>query len=262
MSFDVRVDTTIFDGYMRDLSINLRRSLPDTIRMEAAAVIKTAALMHKPAKAADVRKQARRRVMSRIDDGSGQLITINSGKRGGTPNRIWYRDSWGHWHIVGTWSGGNRLPSDGWHLPNGQWSEVKRLWKSELNDAREEITAALRSRGLTIKSWVQILDALNLPLQQVAPISKPIPSYALNAMPRSGKPYKNGTVSETEAPGYFLLETTNTSPLAIKLDGARKIEAAIRNREGAYRNALKHGVFESASETAKRYPGIEVSPTN
>jgi hypothetical protein len=267
------IDTRPFESYAARLAQELnprnpQSVLPQVVRSEVASVVKIAANQIKPASQKKIREDRRFNALRRIDDGKS-VIAINSGKKGGVKHRVWFGVKDGGrpgkggrtWYPIGIWNRGKSFSGGPWRLPRARWQDARRLWRDEQHDADLEVQQGLKARGLSLQGWVQIIDSLGVNLSAVAPRGISIPPYVRTARPRSGRALPNlGRSSEFSGPGEFSISIVNASTAAIRLGGARHLQAGIRIRRAAFEQALARGVFDRAEQVARLYPGITVTP--
>lgn len=258
MQTSITIDASRFNGYVKKLATALKMDLPDVVRMEAASVLKVAANRTKVSSVSKIRIQTRERVMGRIDDGTG-VITINKKRDRG---RMWFRSkSSAKWRLIGVYPfRGKKFNRVGWKISDSDWAQVQRLWKRELNALDKEIAAGLASRGLSARSWLDAIVSIGYSPMAVSPRGAKRLLTAMHARPRHRPPKVNGFSSESgRNSNRFVLQVTNTSPLARRNKGASTLAGAIRTRQAAFRRAAENQVFDSARETARLYPGVDVS---
>lgn len=269
MRIKADIDVRKFNAYTRELAKRLGVSVQHTQEHEAAAVMKRAASMEKVANKAATTSDALWSALSRIDDGT-TLMTVNSGKRGGWPGQVWFTDHTTGRHGRKRWFPIAQIPSIAqrgrmstrifWNtdqrLPGAVWAGARATWAAEQNEAAQVVQMRLRSRGLTMASWVQIIDAVGVPLDRVPPSGK-VPAWVRQATTRTGKPQpRMGYAVRYKRRGNFVLETNQASVIAIRRGAAAKIAGAIRIRAAAYRRAVKADAFRSARDAARLYPGL------
>lgn len=263
MSLTVSIDTRPFDAYIADLARRLGTSLEVAQRMEAAAVVKRAAVIQsrRVGSIASVRREAAKQAVKRIDNGT-DIITVNL-KR--DPGRAWYSDRAPgrdihsvpmRWFPIGKINSFRTMPrmafNTGWRFPNVVWNAARNLWQREQNDIRKSIEGALASRGLTVRSWLEIIDALGVSIERIPPRSPRLPFR--NATVRTGQnPPRNGTGFSSVQKGNPITEIANSSPLAFLNGGTRALSAAIAIRAAAYRAAMRNRAFQTAQGRARLY---------
>ena len=147
-----------------------------------------------------------------------------------------------------------------WHLMNGNrrwpdelWAEYQREESERQQDyaahLASEMRVAKRSKGLSAQSWLEIADALGIPIR--------IAEYVRRAIPSDGKSYVNGSghVETTAEATSYVLE--NFQPLLLKSGKAAGIvSGAIATRARAFDIAAQKGLFADLAFLAQRYPSL------
>ncbi len=265
--------TERFIQFTRELAQTVRVDWRRVVRSEGASVLRVAASMERIAKIKDIKLQTNERVMHRQSTGVNKM-TINTGKRQGERGFMWFTDgravasrrSPNHGHTprffpIGVYQfGANTFFPTPYRFPDVTWESAKLLFDLGLEKSRKDTAAGLRARGVTTKSWVEMLEAIpGQTLEATAPKSANVPSFVKNALSRRGPRRQGFAVVGESTSGPYTVTCINTSPIAVKRGGQQKIEAAIRIREGAFIQALRHGVFDDAKALAQHYPGLTVS---
>jgi hypothetical protein len=192
------------------------------------------------------------------------LLTVNGryGSGGGWPGLIWFRARQegvgSHWRPIGEWVPPFGFRKTGWHVSGAEWAIAKKLWDGEQNEARESVQAALAARGLTMQSWVQIIDAIGVPLEQAPPRSARVGTWVREARARHGAIRTGFATAAPQGDYRFGVEVRNRNRMAIKFDGAGKLARAIRVRQRAYWQAVRVGAFDTTQGIARLYPGLVV----
>jgi hypothetical protein len=129
--------------------------------------------------------------------------------------------------------------------PEALWGNITAMRKADLR-------ARLRAVGLSKKSWVDIAAALGIRVKA--------PSYARNAVARTGRTYQNVKTMISRQKGKLTIGIFNSQPTVNSpfVNGRRALQAAIDGRVKFFitQNALK--TFDDAAKIAKKYPGIKV----
>ena len=89
MRITAKVNVAPVKSYFNDLAASLHRTLPETIRMEAAAVVRRAMQMVAYSKVSEVRERALRKGVASFRIGAGFGGTTNVGKRSSEKGRQW-----------------------------------------------------------------------------------------------------------------------------------------------------------------------------
>jgi hypothetical protein len=150
------------------------------------------------------------------------------------------------WHQVeglGFGDGDRRWSAERW----ARFKAFDRL--AEAHRKKNDPKEALKSRGLSKQSWLQIADDLGIDIGA--------PAYVRNARPSNGRYYKNGRGTRLLEDAAMYIELINDHPLVVdKLGGAQILQAAINTRMKAFKIDMEKGVFSDVLTRARRYPGI------
>lgn len=256
--------------YYAQLATMLRQDLPKTLRMEAAATVRRAMQMQKHSSVAVARRNGINKGIARFYDGGGIGGSVNVTGRGRWGKGVmWARDLRGdtaRFIPIGYWNGKltpladhqgklfGRWPNPGgWHMPDADWMKVKQAWKRQIEFTKKNVAARLAARGLTAKSYLEILEKLN-----AGAIS--VPSFVQRAKPISGKSRAVGFAQTFgERSSQPMVEVSNTSGVAIATGGQRKLNAAIAIRRAFFMRAMSEGFFFDAKFVARNYPWAKVS---
>jgi hypothetical protein len=258
MQITARVDVKPVQTYYGELATVLRQSLPRTLKMEAAATVRRAMQMVASSKADRVRAGAIRDGMKETRDASGMKITVNVGK--GKGRTIWLRDpdDYGKWYNIGRWDGTLSPLTDhdrkGWLIRKALWSAAKAVWQKNINVTKNDVKKRLGARGVTAKSWFDILEKLNS--DQSASVS----AFVQRARPISGKSRQVGFALELgSGSAQPQVVVTNTSGVAIATGGERKLASAIAIRRKFFMDSFDKGFLTDARFVAKNYPWAKVT---
>lgn len=276
MILNVQVRSQGFRDMCIDLARMSGRDYRDVLRSEAASSIKLAALQSPIASKADIEKQVRERAGRKWDTASGEW-SVNLHKHAG---RVWFWDRDGglsraeraagplrpgeadRRQIVSR--GGFYLvfdagPSRGHHVPDPVWLDYVSSRDLRLQVIRERAREIIRRRGTERLAWLQMTDAMQIDIKTVAPTRSVREDIARGSAVR-GRQYHHGTARETTDVFRLSIVVENSSPVAVKRWGQRRIEDAMRRRRRAFEISMKKGLFENLTLRAKRYPGIFVLP--
>lgn len=260
MQITAKVDVTPLKTYYGELAVALRRSLPQTLRYEAAATVRRAMQFVKSSAVSEVKERALRDGVASFRNGpSGFGGTTSVGKRA--------KRKWQQWMVgmrggkvmpMSLWNGGLGPLQDhtgqGWRARNEDWAQFKALWARNAQATKASIKARAGARGITAKSWFEILEKLNS--EQAASVS----AFVQRARPISGVSRQVGFAVELGAGSTQPQVTiTNTSGLAIATGGERKLQSAITIRRKFFMDSFDKGFFDDARFIAKNYPWAKVS---
>ena len=260
MQLTVKLDVKPVGTYYGQLATVLRQSLPRTLKYEAAATVRKAMSFVKSSKISDVKAKALRSgVASFRENDAGFGGTTSVGKRAKQFGRQWMVGRRGGTVMpMSLWSGGLGPLQDhtgyGWRAPDGDWSRFKSLWSKNAIKVKESIKARAGARGLTAKSWYDILAILNS--EQAGMVS----SFVQRARPISGKTRQVGFSMELGSGSTQPQVTiTNTSGIAIATGGDRKLQSAITIRRKFFMDSFDKGFISDAKFVARNYPWAKVT---
>lgn len=277
-------------SYFAELAAYTRRTLPDVIRLEGAAIVRSAMKMQKHFKIAEVKERAHRKGIAsfRISPGSFGGTT-NVSKRKGKPGRQWMvairgRSKPAPMGLIDISSqrfsalqdGGkspgtkgkklSRSPNgvnkirikirsqNGWRVKNEDWQKFKQLWKDDMADTKKRIQDRLSARGLTAKSWMEIIEKIH------GADTSGVPDFVRRARPISNKSRTVAAVLETGAnTSSFSLTVVNGSGVAAAAGGARKLQSAISRRREYFMRNVKEGFVFGAKNLKAKYPWANIN---
>lgn len=137
---------------------------------------------------------------------------------------------------------GQKLRLD-WRHPNAKWQRI-RAWQ------RERLRQKKQAAGLASSAWVDIARKLRLQIKA--------PARALKAHQPPG--YKGlATVHRQQDPKRFFIVISHRARVLRYAHGDRALFGAIAGRIKFFERNLNMGVFKSAADTAKKYPGFSVT---
>ena len=108
-------------------------------------------------------------------------------------------------------------------------------------------------------SWLQISDALGVPLSTVGPQGNLQEGLVRAARGPRGRVFQNGKALRSESGAMLAFTVTNYSPLAIKRQGQSSIDRAANQRITGFRIAVSKGVLDDMTARSARWPGVFVS---
>lgn len=258
MKITAKVDVTPVNTYYAQLASMLRQSLPRTIRFEAAATVRRAMQMQKSSSVDSVRRAATLKGVAKFTEGGPIGGTTSVGKRSKVFGRQWMvRRDIGRVMPMSLWE--ERLAplkdrtGQGWHARDADWMRFKAAWARDIAMTKKSITAKLGARGITAKSYFDILVALNTG----APVAA---SFIQRARPISGRMRQVGFAQTFgENTSQPMVVVTNTSGVAIATSGQRKLNSAISIRRAAFMKAMEKDLFFDMKFVARNYPWAKVS---
>lgn len=242
--------------------------LREIMRAEAASALKGCANDTKVIEpdAAELRARVRLvRELGYSKAGSPGDVSINAGLRG-PKGRLWLRSSTPRrgtgrpFRLAGQLDDSGTPSWENYHHTAGQWGNLTDAVADYGFKIRGALKAAVGAVGLTCQSWVQIADAIGKPLETVpgGRIAASKLARARAAIASNGQVYQNGRAREYQENRRFVLELANAYPNGVRADLDRILIKNIAGRARYYERNMSHGVFNSLSAAAKKYPGIAV----
>lgn len=240
------VDDFGFRKMCEDLATLSGKTFEHVLIDQTAALLKVCLRMTPAARSAAIVKRISRE-NDHVQFPSGHIISIWK-KAGST---MFLDDS--------TWDKRGKAPRQvgsgmTWHdMTKRRWSDARwaryQAYQAELKNYQKDPKAALRARGISKQSWLQIAQDLGIDLDA--------PKYVKNATPSNGKTYKNGIARKFLDVAAAYIEIANDNYLVVKrLNGWGIVQKAINTRLRAFQIETEKGVFDDLATRAKRYPGI------
>lgn len=245
--------------YYSQLAVMLRQDLPKTLRMEAAATVRRAMQMQQSSTVSDVRRRGLLKGVAQFTEGGTIGGSTSVGKRSKVFGRQWMiRRDIGRVMPMSKWEGKLSPMRDhtgeGWRAKDSDWMRFKAAWARDMIETKKSIAARVGARGITAKSYYDILLALNTGSEPVAA------AYVKRARPISGRSRRVGFAHVFgEYTGVPLVVVTNTSGVAVATGGQRKLESAISIRRAFFMRAMKKNFFDDAKFVARNYPWAKVT---
>jgi len=288
MKITATVDVKPVETFFGQLAMVLRKNVPETIRGEAKHIIRATMRMQKHTKPAEVKARAFKKGVAsfRVSEGSFGGTTNVSGRRGeygrqwmvgrrgqGAAPMGWFNPSSGKFASLadGSRTGGtkgmkldrspngvNRLRAkhrsrNGWRVKGDDWAKFKQLWSKDQEDTKKRIKDRLAARGITARSWFEIMDKIE------HRSGEDIPEFIRRARPISEKRRTVLIVaSNGEKTNNYELTMVNGSGLASATGGERKLESAISARRQFFMQNLDKGFYSDAKFVAKYHPWASV----
>ena len=127
------------------------------------------------------------------------------------------------------------------------------VWGGITARRKTDLIARLRAIGLSKKSWIDIAAALGIRVKA--------PSYARNAIARTGRTYQNVKTTISRQKGKLTIGIFNSQPTVNSpfVNGRRALQAAIDGRVKYFIGQMALKTFDDAAKIAKKYPGIRVT---
>lgn len=259
MKFTGTVNVAPIGTYYGQLAAMVKQDMPRTVRFEAAATIRRAMQMVDSSKTSEVKARALRKGVAEFRTSPGSFGgTTNVSKRSGELNRQWMvgtRD--GLARPMSLWNGGLAALQDhtrqGWRVNDTDWQRFKAAWVADAAKTKASIKAKVGARGITAKSWYDMLVKLN------SGQTDGVAAFVKRARPISGKSRAVSFVGGSgEGSAQYMLTVTNTSGVAIATGGERKLASAITIRRKFFMDSLEKGFFFDAKFLARNYPWVQV----
>ena len=289
MKIKANVDVTPVRSYFAELASYTRRTLPEVIRLEGAAIVRSAMKMQKHSKTVEVKARAFKKGIASFRLSPGSFGgTTNVSKRKGEPGRQWMVGMRGRskpapmgWFdlssqrlsplmdgrkspgtkgkkLTRSRNGVNVLRAkfrsrNGWRVADADWQKFKQLWKDDMDDTKKRIKDRLSARGLTARSWMEIIEKIH------GGDTSGIPDFVRRARPISNKSRTVAAVVETgKNTSSFQLTVANGSGVAVAAGGAAKLAIAIARRRAYFMRNVKEGFVFGAKNLKAKYPWARV----
>jgi hypothetical protein len=255
------VNVQPYASYMGQLAAALRQSNAKTIRFEAAATVRRAMQMQKSSSVAQVKKDALNSGVSRFPGDDGRIAGSTSvAKRSRIFGRQWMiRYDIARVLPMSIWSGklgplANHT-GQGWRAIESDWTRYKAAWARDVVETKRNIQRRLGARGLTAKSWLEIIEKIG------AGEAQGIAEFIRRARPINPAKRRPTGFASTKGEGNANVQVTviNTSGLAIAAGGERKLASAITIRRKFFMDSFNKGFLSDARFVARNYPWAKVS---
>lgn len=263
MRITAKLDTAPVGTYYGQLAAALRQSQPRTIRMEAAATVRKAMQLQpvRPPTAAQISLSARRKAVARFYDGGAIGGSINVSRRRGVPGMAWLvrKDLGRAQPLYLLWDGAGQLPAPvdhqgrGTRVSDANWAKWKAAYSRAIAYARKQEQARLGARGLTQKSWFDLITKI----ADGEPMNTP--ALVMRARPVKGGSRTVAAAIAAQTRTSFSLSVVNDSGLAVATGGQRKLNTAISIRRKFFLDSLNKGFLSDASFVARNYKWAAVS---
>lgn len=271
MKISMQVRYAEFAQMARDLSRTSGERYEKVLKLETASIIKICALNAGVASVAKIKVAAPRAFSSFTEPGGSATVVVNSRRFKG---RVWfsYRSTGGSGSDSGSGRAGIRGvgavmvfdagpevgPTRGWHLRDEVWQDYLTVLGYREQGIKKSIQARIRARGLQRLSWIQVGDALGVPLSTVSPSGNLQEDLVRAARTASGRKYLNGIASVRSTLTTFSITVRNSSPLAVKNQGQAALDRAVAQRLRGFQIAVQKGVLLDLQARAARWRGIFV----
>lgn len=275
----ITIDTSNLSLMIRSLSEMANPSDPDSvtkpvIRALTAKVLSKAISLTPAAKEESIIRSLNHK-NSRIGIKGGPKLTKNVQE--GTGGKVWLisestwtKCNWGRKNKNGELSdkiqGSTQLPKK---LPGGlaihliasnrrhndrRWALYLEL-EARLKEDQISKETALKSRGLTKSTWLQIAKALGIDLKNVGELATEATTFRGKAVPLVGS-----GVELAEAAAFYI-DIANSSSVLTRsrnVDGNRILQRAIEFQYNRFLKDLDNAIFEDLKRRSRRWPGVFV----
>lgn len=231
--------------------------------METASIVKIAALRAKIAPLSKIKRDVLAKLDSGFETPDGSIVSINRHRSKG---RTWfapadrredpkrpYRGKDTCWFMV--YAAG---PARGHHLPDFYWSAFMLAIDDKTGYLKARVAELSRRRGLMRFSWIQIGDALGVPLSTVSPSGNLQEMIARGARGPGGRTFQNGTAQIRVTSRSVSILLRNASPLAIKNGGQADLDRAAAQRFKGFAIANQKGMLTDMKARSSRWRGVFV----
>ncbi len=259
----------------RAIAQGAHASALDVLRGEAGIILKGCAALTSVATAPKADKRSNKRFLRGLEltgNNPGIPVTVSAGvKKGSQFGRVFLRTNKGGWRrtheanfrpVAGMPSDGRKKPGD--HYSEHDWL----LLKSTIQTVKGGVTAARaagrKTIGLARQSWIQIGDALGIPLETVKGgrvFGKNISSAAIikarGAVAGNGQRYVNGLGTEQRKTYETIITLINRYPRAYKLKMDATLRSVLHARVAFFEKNLSLGVFNRIRDVCRAYPYLQ-----
>jgi hypothetical protein len=255
-----------FSQVGRAVSAALRITVEQWALGESAIMLRRWAGATKVANAERVVFEARSRAGKRAQQNAAaslaaMKLTVNTGKRKGTPGRVWVRTRNRKWQDAGDIVGDAHFVPSWIHYADAVWKDLLDHASDYAKTIEKMKPRALRSIALARQSIVQIADQLGVTMESAkgggidaAGIAK-----ARQAIASDGRYYQNGRGIRDQDQNSFFVELINGYPRIKKMQMDVVFEGIIRDRTAESRRALETNAFASAQKTARTFPYVSLN---
>lgn len=243
----VQINYAGFKAMAEEMSRLSGKDFSSVVKTFAAQCAKMAALDSNVAKLNQIQKQVRERASYNYAFERGRIFVGRNG-------RVWFRSDTNNKFYMVFDSG----PSRGWRLPTLKWADY--LYGTGDREAyiKARIAEKAKRRAIERLSWLQIGDALDVPLSSVGPQGNLQEPLARGAAV-NGKQFKNGTATDSANGAEFTVTIRDDSPVAIKRSGQDRLDRNTNRSVKAFEFAAQRGFLADLQFRAKRWPGIFVT---
>jgi hypothetical protein len=274
---DARAASAAYSSAFQHLKKLEGFSQKQVLRAEAGSILKQWAGKTKVADPASHGLILSARVRANNVAGTGRAgdvtfgVTINSGRRGGEPGRIWVvRDEASRQWTKKTGKTGFTPQRVGMirpdlgveflnrHLANSQWAETVdrvNVWRDYYKAFYPKLQ---RASGLARQSVLQIADSLGIDLTQVegGGVSDAGIAKARAAIASNGKNYVNGSGTESGDDVKYYVTLINRLPYNQRIKMDSTLAMVIQGRAKYIEKSYEKGAFDSIERTRRAFPNL------
>jgi hypothetical protein len=259
MKTTARLDVSPVGTYYAQLAVMLKQDLPRTVRTEAAATVRRAMRFVSASKSSEVKASALKSGVAAFREVGSFGGTTSVGKRSKVFGQQWMVGVRGRKPMpMGIWNGKLGALKDHTGLGNratdADWQRLKGMWAKNAAETKKNIAARKAARGITAKSWYEMLVKLN------AGSTDGVAAFITRARPISGRNRPVAFVGGTgEGSSQYNLTVVNTSGVAVATEGQRKLDLAITIRRKFFMDSMQRNFLFDAEFVARNYPWAKVT---
>ena len=260
MKTNVKINTKPLENYFERLSTRWgKQQMPLIVQGETVKILMTCVKKQKSAKIKTLTRSGLLRGYNRSSGSGDEFISINTGKKKGRKDLVWYsyKNNEGKrvYKPVGKWNENTTLPAHNLkagNLSNDRLDNYKTKWAELSSIAKIESNKARNSRGSTAKSWYEIITRITKTPPKIA-------SYIIKAKRRDGKSGLGNASMGFSRKNQYNITATNSSGLAIKTGGQKLVNFAISSRRAFWNRAFKNGWDKNTKFVSSNAPFIKLS---
>jgi hypothetical protein len=125
------------------------------------------------------------------------------------------------------------------------------LWNAIQKARAIDLKRRLAARGLAKQSWYKLGLLLGVAVEA--------PDYVKNAVPTTGKTYKDERVDVQKGDASNVIKLETTQPTLVAIDGEGALQRAVQGRIAYFYKNVTKDVFGKLADIAKKYPGITIN---
>lgn len=191
-------------------------------------------------------------------------ISVNTGRRGAVPGRVWYRTENRKFQMIGEVddSGSyDRNGGDPRHIKPGAFSTAREGISRYITELAKAFPDVKNAIGLSRQSVVQMADGLGISLENVpgGGARADAIAKARAAMASNGQRYTNGKGSDQlDATGGYLARIMNSLPYNTKVNIDGIFASVMAARAKRFMAAHEAGAFKSVAALQRKYPWVKI----